>query len=134
MSIYFISGHIDLTPEEFSIHYEPYLLQAKENPIAQFIVGDAPGCDTMVQIFLKDIPDRVTIYCMYEFPRNLHLPCKIINGFKSDEERDSAMTKASTEDIAWVRPITKEFIASLGSKYNPKRKSGTQKNIDRRKK
>jgi hypothetical protein len=43
-------------------------------------------------------------------------------GYQTDEERDASMTEASDDDIAWVRPNDKK-----------KRRSGTQKNRDRRK-
>jgi hypothetical protein len=43
---------------------------------------------------------------------------KTIGGFESDEARDAQMTLDSDLDIAWVRPGRK--------------KSGTQKNLDRR--
>ena len=41
-------------------------------------------------------------------------------GFRSDEERDAAMTAASDKDVAWVRP------------ERSKRRSGTAKNLERR--
>jgi hypothetical protein len=44
----------------------------------------------------------------------------LVGGFKSDDERDAAMTDASTHDIAWVRPEKK------------KKNSGTAKNLQRR--
>ena len=55
---------------------------------------------------------------MFDYPRfNCGWPT--IGGFKSDEERDRAMTLASSVDIAWVRP--------------GKENSCTAKNIERRK-
>ena len=44
---------------------------------------------------------------MFDKPRNINP--KIINtvgGFKTDEERDAAMTNASFDDIAFVRNYT----------------------------
>lgn len=116
---YFISGHRDITEEEFEINYKPaidYVLYSNEN--AKFIVGDYYGVDIMAQNYLVDAlginPDRITVYHMLEHPRNKNE--KIINtigGFKSDEERDAAMTLASGQDIAFVR--TNEKISGTGS-------------------
>lgn len=56
---------------------------------------------------------------MFDKPR-FNLGFKTSGGYKNDEERDAAMTKNSNYDIAWVRP--------------GKEKSGTAKNLERRKK
>ena len=114
---YHVSGHLDLTGEEFANHYIPKLKAAMaENAI--FLVGDARGTDSMVQAFLKNNSyPHVLVYHMYETPRN-NVGHKTIGGFTSDEERDAAMTNDSQEDIAWVRP--------------GREKSGTAKNIARR--
>jgi hypothetical protein len=114
--VYFVSGHIDLTPEEFEQHYVPKLTEALRQG-AKFVVGDAPGCDTMTQQFLRDGP--VTVFHMLEMPRNLRSDTyELRGGFTSDQERDAAMTAASNRDIAWVRP--------------GREKSGTAKNLYRR--
>ncbi len=125
----FISGHLDLTSEEFGQHYVPELhrlVQAK----CTFVVGDARGCDDMAQRwFDASFPlggAPLTVYHMFDTPR-VHgassglttaevYPC--VGGFKSDRERDAAMTAASTKDLAWVRP--------------GREKSGTAKNLARR--
>lgn len=114
--VYFISGHLDLTCEEFTEHYHSDIIRAVENG-SSFIVGDARGTDTLAQEFLKDYPD-VTVYHMFDSPRNNVGKHPTVGGFKNDEERDAAMTFASTNDIAWVRP--------------GREKSGTAKNIKRR--
>lgn len=116
---YFISGHRSITELEFEVNYKPaidYILS--QNPIAKFVLGDFDGVDIMAQNYLLDAlgiePERVTIYHMFEAPRNKN--AKVINligGFKNDEERDAAMTKASCEDIAFVRDHTK--ISGTGS-------------------
>ena len=61
----------------------------------------------MAQDFLLDVlkiePERVTVYHMFDSPRNANP--KVINfkgGFVSDSERDTAMTNASFRDIAFV--------------------------------
>jgi len=114
--IYFISGHLDLTNEEFMMHYAQQLLDAV-NEGAAFVVGDANGADSMAQEFLVGRTDSVAVYHMLESPRNNH-GFKVIGGYRCDKERDEAMTKASSADIAWVRP--------------GREKSGTAKNIKRR--
>jgi hypothetical protein len=120
--IAFISGHLDLTKEEFEEHYVPKILDAL-NRDDKFVVGDARGADLMAQKYLYDMMDcigYVTVYHMFEKPRNLVENFFTKGGYKSDDERDSAMTKESDYDIAWVR---------LG-----REKSGTAKNIQRRNK
>ena len=50
---YFVSGHRDLTMEEFDRHYVYQLDRVlAEDPYAEFVVGDWEGCDT---IFVKYI-------------------------------------------------------------------------------
>ena len=106
---FFISGHRNITENEFEFNYIPKIneaLHSYEN--AKFIIGDYYGVDIMAQNYLMDVlgiePERVTVYHMFDEPRNCNP--KIINkvgGFKSDDERDKAMTKNSSFDIAFVR-------------------------------
>lgn len=122
MSRYFISGHLDLTPEEFRTHYVPLLERAVlDYPgLKGFVVGDARGADTMAQEWLSDHAAwfDVVVYHMFESPRNCVRDFYRVGGFTTDEERDAAMTAATIEDIAWVRP--------------GREKSGTAKNLKRR--
>ena len=117
----YISGHLDLTEEEFEEHYVPFIEKALERGDT-FIIGDARGADSLAQAYLWDCDmiDHVTVYHMYTQPRNNVGNYKTVDGFKTDLDRDEAMTENSDYDIAWVRP--------------GREKSGTQKNIDRRKK
>jgi len=121
---YFISGHRDITKAEFEFNYEPLInLVLHRNPEAKFIVGDYYGADIMAQDYLMDIvcldPSRITVYHMLESPRNINPKItKTKGGFKTDDERDAAMTAASIEDIALVR--------------DNKKNSGTAQNILRR--
>lgn len=120
---YFISGHRDLTNEEFEKYYVPLINQVLNgNPNSRFIVGDCEGCDIMVQNYLVDIIDdvsRITVYCVGDIPRNINPDIIYINnGFINDREKDNAMTNDSFEDIALVR--------------NPEIWSGTGENILRR--
>ena len=60
----------------------------------------------------------MTVYHMFESPRNNYGGYTTVGGFNSDSEGDEAMTAVSDEDIAWVRP--------------GREKSGTAKNLARR--
>lgn len=123
LDTYFISGHRDLTENEFEYYYIPLIQEAlSENPNAKFVVGDFDGCDIMAQNYLVNIIDdiaNITVYCVGETPRNINPNIIYIkNGFADDREKDNAMTNASFKDIALVR--------------DPKIWSGTGENILRR--
>ncbi len=114
----YISGHLDLTPAEFEAHYRPALDAALARGEA-FVVGDARGTDAMAQNYLLGKTTAVVVYHMFTAPRN-NAGFPMVGGFESDTPRDERMTADSHQDIAWVRP--------------GREKSGTQKNLDRRKK
>lgn len=142
----FVSGHMDLSKEEFAQHYEP-AIRREHAAGSCFVVGDARGCDFMAQRLLHGLESglpkdagRVRVFHMLERPRHSfgsgygsndpNLPkdtwsgrrggFALVGGFTSDDDRDAAMTQASTDDIAWVRPVSN------------KRNSGTAKNLRRR--
>lgn len=126
--IYFISGHRNLSYEDFEKYYIPIIDKIiREDDEAKFVVGDCDGVDkfAMDYIFSKDIC-HITIYHMFNKPRNVpEANTRVIldlvdfrGGFKSDEERDSAMTRDSDFDIAFVKDC----------RWN----SGTAQNIKRR--
>lgn len=120
---YFISGHRDITDEEFDYNYAAILDKIMDDSEARFVVGDCNGVDIMAQNLLMDEfgldPERITVYHMFDSPRNINSKItKTVGGFKSDDERDEAMTKASSKDVAFIR--------------NPKVLSGTAQNILRR--
>ena len=121
-STFFVSGHRDITEEEFDTHYKKAIDNAIEKyPRCRFVVGDCDGVDIMAQNYLveKGKADVVTVYHMFKKPRNHNnIIKKLKGGFNTDEERDSAMTDASDFDIAFV----------LRDKWN----SGTAQNIQRR--
>lgn len=104
MTVAYISGHMGISEAEWIEHYVPKINKA----IAEghyFVIGDARGVDVSAQLHLMSYPkERVTIYHMFDSPRFNKGNNKTKGGFKSDEERDSAMTRASHYDIAWVRP------------------------------
>ena len=120
-----VSGHLDLTKEEFYRYYVPtidrFLQQAQEQRYtARFIVCDARGADRYFWKFMTmlALEDQVTIYHMFEAPRFGADHTNLVGGFISDTERDAAATAASDLDIAWVRPGRED--------------SGTARNIRRR--
>lgn len=118
---YFISGHRNITEEEFQKHYEDELFNAIMDEESRFVVGDYYGADVMAQRYLKAMQvksENVTIYHMFDEPRN-NVGFPTLGGFTSDVERDTAMTEASDIDIAWVREGCEN--------------SGTAQNIERRK-
>ena len=118
----FISGHLDLTEEEFEEHYAP-LIQKHIDAGDNFVIGDAKGCDLMAQNYISKNADfskgdRVFVYHMHGKPRYNPNDFPAEGGFKTDSERDIGMTDDSDMDIAWVRP--------------GREKSGTAKNLARR--
>lgn len=117
MPTYFISGHLDLTAEEFITHYVPYL-EAAVGRGATFVVGDARGCDTLAQAWLASKGAVATVFHMFEAPRNCLSDFPKRGGFATDDERDAAMTRETHFDIAWVRK----------GRWN----SGTARNLARR--
>lgn len=121
--VYFISGHRNITDKEFRDNYAPALMNAAAEDHSTFVVGDYYGVDIMAQNYLVDIlsinPDRITVYHMFDSPRNINPKIKKTKGgFKTDSERDSQMTIDSNEDIAFVR--------------DEKKWSGTGENLLRR--
>lgn len=97
----FVSGHADLTFQEFEQHYAMPLVLARD---ASFLVGDADGADRMAQIFLHELGAEVTVYHMFRKPRNNVYRFRTCGGYCTPEARDAAMTESSSEDIAYVRP------------------------------
>lgn len=116
--IAFVSGHRDITDDEFNIHYVPKLDKAILDG-HQIVVGDYQGVDYLTQRYLSDKNYKnVIVYHMFIKPRYYIAGFPTRGGYTSDEDRDSAMTRDSVYDIAWVR-IGKE-------------KSGTALNVVRR--
>ena len=124
MNTYFISGHGNISLQEFIDNYIPQIDHAIKEK-SHFILGDFRGTDTLAMEYLKDKTSYVTIYHCFKKPR--YIPdkfdtfvdnWKIIGGFQSDDERDIAMTNNATHDIALIK-VGRE-------------NSGTAKNILRR--
>lgn len=117
MTIYFVSGHRNITKDEFEKHYVPQLDEAVKLGDAKFIVGDCMGVDFMAQRYLDRLEQDVTVYHMCETPRFFVSGLKSKGGYTSDFDRDFEMTKNSDVDLTWIRHM----------------RSGTQQNIERRK-
>lgn len=138
MKVYFISGHLDISDEVFSLHYKPSIDLAIKEEKSKFVMGDSVGADTMAQSYLaetaKSVPglqERVTVFHMFDKPRNNVGNFATHGGFKDDESRDQAMTMFSTDDILWIRS-PEESKKLYGKKFRPNRISGTEKNKLRR--
>lgn len=117
LNTYFISGHRDITENEFEYYYIPLINEAlSETPNAKFIVGDCDGVDIMAQNYLVSIIDdisRITVYCVGDTPKNINPELIYIkNGFNDEREKDISMTNASFKDIALVRQC--EYITGTG--------------------
>jgi hypothetical protein len=107
----FISGHRNITEVEFEKYKTAISSIISENPSTCFVIGDYYGVDIMAQNYLVDdlgvSPEQVTVYHMFDSPRNINPKItRLVGGFESDEERDAAMTNNSGFDIAFVRNNT----------------------------
>lgn len=120
---FFISGHRDLTEEEFEQFYIPKINEVIDKYNADFVIGEYEGADIMAQNYLVDTLnynlDKIFVYHMGDKPRCSNPKIKnFISGFSDDIDRDTCMTIDSDEDIAFVRK----------GRYE----SGTSQNIIRR--
>jgi hypothetical protein len=140
MSVFFISGHTNLTQSEFDLHYKA-LIDQSINHNGHYVIGNAKGADTMALEYLLSRgvdPSKITIYFYDRFghtsiqkysTRGLH----VVSDFGSYTARDAQMTYDSTVDILWVRP-EEESKKLLGKAYKKGHISGTEKNLLRRQK
>lgn len=121
----FISGHRNITEEEFNTNYihliHTYLKWAiTSSPLGYkhltFYIGDCIGCDTMAINYIinyinKNNLDNVDIkLCMltesFEGQNNTTYDNKfieVVKQFNTHEERDCYMTENTSYDILWVR-------------------------------
>ena len=131
---YFVSGHRDLTKEEFEKHYIPkikYVLREDYDP--HFVVGDWEGCDSMFIDFIKgDIGSscKLSIFHTENFPRvapgNIKSEDKLYEIYSEDhinlikcntyDDCDFFMTMESDFDIAWIREGRKDSHTALNIK------------------
>lgn len=104
---YFISGHRDITPEEFEKFYVPAIVDVIDTcndnyDDCEFVVGDCRGCDEMVDELNADLCEDDDPYTIDDCPI-VHY----VGGFETDRDRDSAMTNVLSEDIAFIRSKSK---------------------------
>lgn len=111
---YFISGHRDLSQEDFDKYYVPAIEEVLHGDLGwDFIVGDCEGADLMAQEYLLRRGECFTVYHTGDKPRNFVLPdsteeeldrrgISLRGGFNDDIEKDEAMTKDSEVDIAFI--------------------------------
>src|SRR5262249_19960874 len=83
-----------------------------------FVVGDARGTDALAQYYLLGKTTAVVVYHMFTSPRN-NAGFRTLGGFTSDGEPDARVAAGSEQWRDLVR--------------RGREKSGTQKNIERRK-
>ena len=105
---YFVSGHRDLTQEEFDRHYV-YLLDRvlADDPYAEFVVGDWEGCDSIFVKYMEEYYTDALIHIFYVYESRI--PEGEFNEYRfhecnSYDDCDAAMTRHSNFDIAWIRP------------------------------
>jgi hypothetical protein len=136
----FISGHTDLTSQEFTDHYVAKIDQAiKEGH--HFVIGHSSGADTMGLNYLSKHqvnPQSISIYVYDKYQSGVadqyeKLGVKVVTGYTSYGSRDGAMTKNSHYDILWVRPpeLARQM---MGAKYKEGHITGTERNLTRRQK
>ena len=65
---YFVSGHRDLTMEEFDRHYV-YLLDRvlADDPYAEFVVGDWEGCDSIFVKYMNYYVCIIFLHILYKY-------------------------------------------------------------------
>jgi len=135
--IAFVSGHTDITHDEFQSLYVP-ALDAALDAGHGFIMGSSPGCDQMAIQYLREHGCSNLIVTTYPNKRLKLTPTSgnlggnqvVVRRWKCWDDKDADMTLRSDYDIAF--PRTEEQQRSIyGPKYRH-RVSGTQRNIDRR--
>lgn len=139
----FISGHIDVTSDQFHRHYS-LLLDSAITANHNFILSTAKGTDTLALQYLLSQgvdPSHITVYIARPTDPRMGglvdvgkytekgLGVEVVDGWH--HERDAEMTMASDYDILWIRP-EEETKLLYGAKYRAGRISGTQKNLERR--
>lgn len=122
----FISGHRNITPQEFNYNYIDRIQSffnwaSKESSVAEkhltFYIGDCNGCDKLAFDFIvnyiitENVKNISIVLCRMVNPfdgQNKLLQTnydfiKILTQFKTHEERDCFLTENTEYDILWVR-------------------------------
>lgn len=125
MQVYiFGNGNLDFS--DFQHMYQAPLEQVLSESDPEFLLCDFRGVDTLAMELLKTLTSKVSVFHVGERPR--YFPdkyrtkassWKLIGGYEGDAERDAAAIEACSHFIAF------DFNS------NAKRKSGTQRNIER---
>ena len=105
--VVFVSGHLDVTADEFAAHYPPVLASMINEGVRSFILGGGCGVDAMAQDWLARHPKsgqlHITVYDK-KLENNVRFSgVHHCNGFTSYPARDEIMTERSTEDLAFIR-------------------------------
>jgi len=130
---YFISGHIDITYEDFLSHYSEQIDDALKDPDCSFLIGDSNGTDKFAQSYLFNKVDKskVIIFHTGKYPKNNIHNFNTSANHISHTQKDKAMTLNSDADILWIRS-KEETKKMYGEKYKENRISGTEQNLIRR--
>lgn len=118
---YFISGHRDITPEEFEKFYVPAIVDVIDTcndnyDDCEFVVGDCRGCDEMAANFIANYikentddtecpPCILCIYHMFSEPR-FRVGVAGQDGFYHVDMVDE-LNADLCEDIAFIRSKSK---------------------------
>lgn len=99
----FISGHKDLTQEEFEQYYIPLINQGMYNNV-KFYISNYQNCDRFCYDYFEKCEYYNVEICFNRLGFS-KINDKFIKavGFKSDEEILIYMTEHTDKDIAWVR-------------------------------
>ena len=125
MNIY-IFGNGNTSFSDFRKHYEEVINRYVNDDTVAFSLCDFKGIDTLAMELLKCTSANVSIYHIGEKPR--YFPdsfktkvtnWKVLGGYENDTQRDEAIISNCTHYLA------------IDFNSDSKRKSGTQKNIDR---
>lgn len=104
----FISGNNDLSEKQFIQYYLPIITELAKDDNIYFNISDDDGCSEMTQILLNSIiknKNKVSVYCIGDTPKHYISDSFLcFYGFKTMEERNAAMTFASTTDLHIILP------------------------------
>ena len=104
----FISGNNDLSEKQFIQYYLPIITELIKDDNIYFNISDDDGCSEMTQILLNSNiknKNKVSVYCIGDTPKH-YVSDRFLcfSGFKTIEERNAAMTFASTTDLHVIIP------------------------------
>ena len=104
----FISGNNDLSEKQFIQYYLPIITELIKDDNIYFNISDDDGCSEMTQILLNNNiknKNKVSVYCIGDTPKH-YVSDRFLcfSGFKTIEERNAAMTFASTTDLHVIIP------------------------------